>query len=129
MMKNSALDWDFEAARASAPHALIMVGFIVAFSIWFVFAWGIVGWILIAAEMIGAAYISAGRPKNLDLSKSAGNDRTSDVVRIERSVGFLFCVTYATTLIAAILMLVLEVAMFIVPFITLVMGIHFLLQA
>src|SRR5699024_1956039 len=68
MMKNSALDWDFEAARASAPHALIMVGFIVAFSIWFGFAWGIAGWILFAAAMIGAAYILAGSLKNRELS-------------------------------------------------------------
>lgn len=128
-MENSALDWDFEAARASAPHALIMVGFIVAFSIWFGFAWGMAGWILFAVVMIGAVYILVGSLKNRELSKSVGNDRTSDVVRIERSIGFLVGVTYATILIVVILMLVLEVAMFIVPFITLVMGIHFLLQA
>lgn len=128
-MENSALDWDFEAARASAPHALIMVGFIVAFSIWFGFAWGMAGWILFAVVMIGAVYILVGSLKNRELSKSVGNDRTSDVVRIERSIGFLVGVTYATILIVVILMFVLEVAMFIVPFITLVMGIHFLLQA
>src|SRR5699024_2432260 len=96
MMKNSALDWDFEAARASAPHALIMVGFIVAFSIWFGFAWCIAGWILFAAAMIGAAYLLSGSIKNRELSKSAGNDSASDVVCIERSVGFLGGVTYAT---------------------------------
>ncbi len=129
MMENSALEWDWEVARASAPHALIMVGFILAFSIWFGFAWGIAGWILFALAMVGAVYIFIGSLKNRQLSKSIGGDRTSEVTRIDRSIGILVGVTYATILIVVIILFVLEVAIFIVPFITLVMGIHFLLQA
>lgn len=128
-MENSALEWDQGVARASAPHAIIMVAFILAFSIWFGFAWGTAGWILFAVAMIGAVYILVGSLKNRQLSKSIGNDKTSEVSRIERSIGFLVGVTYATILIVVILLFVLEVAIFIVPFITLVMGIHFLLQA
>lgn len=128
-MENSATEWDRGVARASAPHGIIMVAFTVAFSIWFGFAWGIAGWILFAVAMIGAAYILAGSLKNMQLSKSIGNDRTSEVKRIQRSIGFLVGVTYATILIVAILLFTYDLAIFIIPFITLVMGIHFLLQA
>lgn len=128
-MKDNTLERDGEVARASAPHGIIMVAFTLAFSVWFGFAWGVAGWILFAAAMAGAVYIFFGSLRNLKLSKSIKDERTTEVKRMEQSIGFLVGVTYAVILFVVIILLINEVAIFTVPFITLVMGIHFLLQA
>lgn len=128
-MDNNVPDWYGETAQNIAPVGMMMAGFMLVYSIWFGFAWGMLGWIAFGCTVLLSLFLIIKSVKHIKHSKLFINNKSAEGKKIGKAMGILSGISYGALWLSVILFLILGLYKFIMPSITLIIGIHFIPQA
>ncbi|HLR14378.1 MAG TPA: hypothetical protein VK144_01020 [Bacillota bacterium] len=128
-MNNIAPKWYGEAAQSIAPIGIMMSVFLLVYTIWFGFAWGAIGWSFFILSVLLASLICAKSVKNMRHSKLFEKNESVEGKRIGKAMGILSGVSYGILWLFVILLFIFNLYIFIMPVVTLVIGLHFIPQA
>jgi hypothetical protein len=128
-MEERAPEWYGEAAQSIAPVSLVMAFFTLVYTLWFGFAWGIPGSILFSLSVMFAAYLTVKSIRNIRHARLFEKKPSAGGTRIEKVLGIINGVSYGFLWIAVIVLFFLDLSVYIMPVVTLIIGLHFLPQA
>lgn len=128
-MNTDAPNWYGEAAQSIAPVGVMMAFFLLVYTVWFGFAWGTVGWLLFILSILLASFLFLKSIQNIKHSKLFENSQTTEGKRISKLMGILSGVSYGILWLAVILLFTFDLSIFIMPIVTLIIGVHFIPQA
>jgi len=128
-MNNDAPDWYGEAAQSIAPISMLMAIFMLIYTIWFGFAWGFIGWILFTLSVILACFLIVKSIQHMKHSKLFVNNKSAEGERIGKAMGILSAVSHGPLWLFVIILLIIDLHIFIIPAVTLIIGLHFIPQA
>lgn len=128
-MNTDAPNWYGEAAQSIAPVGVMMASFLLVYTVWFGFAWGALGWILFSLSILLASFLVVKSIQNIKHSKLFENKQTTEGKRINKLMGILSGVSYGILWLAVILLFIFDLSVFIMPIVTLIIGLHFIPQA
>lgn len=116
-------------AQSIAPIGIVMSFFTLIYAIWFGFAWGLAGWLIFIMLAIFCMFIVKMSIDNIQHSKKFHAVSTDDSRAIEKKMKILSIISYSSLWLAVIISALLGKVKFIMPIVTLIIGIHFLPQA
>src|SRR5699024_2044798 len=122
-------DWYGEAAQSIAPVGIMMAFFMLIYTIWFGFAWGTIGWLLFGLSVLLAGIITVKSIKNVKHSRLFAHNITTEGARINLAMGILSGVSYGLLWLFVIILMTIDLYILIMPFVTLIIGVHFIPQA
>ncbi len=120
---------NIEILQSLPQVGFMMAGFNIVYSIWYGFAWGLVGWILFSISMLLSIYIFIRSIHNLNYSKQFDKVESESGKAIEKKMGILSGISYGCLWVAVIILLISRQYRFILPAVTLIIGVHFIPQA
>lgn len=118
-----------EVAQNIAPVSLMMAVFLPVYTIWFGFAWDVIGWLFFGMSLLFSSYLIVKSIQNIKHSKRFEKNVSADGKKIGKAMGILSGVSYGILWLAVIVFIILKQYTFIIPIITLVIGLHFIPQA
>lgn len=118
-----------EAAQQIVPFAILMGLFTLAYSIWFGVAWGVAGWILTGIMVIASFYLLWKNYRNLQHLKRFKLYKSPEGRRLSQSMALLIGISCAMAVVIIIILIAYELVHFILPFLSLMVGVHFIQQA
>lgn len=128
-MNKDAPNWYGEAAQSIAPVGIMMALFLLVYTIWFGLAWGTVGWIVFTLSVLLASFLFVRSIRNIKHSKLFENNQTAEGKRMSKFMGILSGVSYGILWLSVILLFIFDLYIFIMPTVTLIIGLHFIPQA
>ncbi|MFD1851352.1 hypothetical protein [Oceanobacillus bengalensis] len=128
-MDNNVPHWYGETAQSIAPVGIIMAGFMLVYSIWFGFSWGILGWILFGFTVLLSLFLIIKSVKHIKHSKRFIYNESEEGKKIGKAMGILSGISYGALWLFVILFLVFGLYKFIMPTVTFIIGLHFIPQA
>ena len=118
------------AAKSSAPFPILMAVFMLIYAVWFGLAWGLIGWAVFALLGMYAGWlIFHGVSAVRAVAQLPQSEPTSEVNRIGKQMQILSALTYIPLWIVIILLAVFSLQRYIMPALTLIIGMHFVPQA
>ena len=103
-----------------------MAVFALFYSIWFGFAWGIIGWIIFGVTVFCAIVMIAGSIKNMRHARRFPGYPTERGRKIGKSMGVLMGITYIAIFTVAAILGISGNDKFIMSAIALIIGVHFI---
>lgn len=128
-MEKIAPKWYGEAAQSIAPVGIMMSVFLLVYTIWFGFAWGAIGWLAFTLSLLLSTFIFVRSVKNIKHSKLFEKHISAEGKRIGKAMGILSGISYGLLWLSVILLFIFNLIDFIMPIVTLIIGLHFLPQA
>ncbi|GMA48018.1 hypothetical protein TMUPMC115_2273 [Tetragenococcus muriaticus PMC-11-5] len=122
-------DLNGETLRSIAPVSLMMAIFLLAYTIWFGFAWGLFGWILFTVSLFISTILFVKSIQNIKHSKLFEVHETKSGKRIGKAMGILSGVSYGILWLSVIILIIIDWYALIMPVVTLIIGLHFFPQA
>jgi hypothetical protein len=123
--ERTAPAWFGSAARGTAFFPLLMSVYMLVYSVWFAVAWGVPGAVLFAAIVVGAIVLGVRGVRQIRHASTFPAVQTEESRRIGRSMGILNGVTHPIHIAGTLILLSLGELRWVLPLITLVIGIHF----
>ncbi len=118
------------AAKSSAPFPILMAVFMLIYAVWFGLAWGMIGWTIFTLLVVYAGWlIFHGVRIVRAAAKLPQPEPTPAGEKIGKQMQILSTLTYIPLWIAIILLAVLSLTRYIMPAVTLIIGMHFVPQA
>ena len=118
------------AAKSSAPFPILMAVFMLIYAVWFGLAWGLIGWAVFALLVMYAGWlIFHGVRAVRAVAQLPQSEPTPEVNRIGKQMQILSALTYIPLWIIIILLVVFSLQRYIMPALTLIIGMHFVPQA
>lgn len=118
---------EIESAKATAYFPILMAVYMVFYSVWFPFGWGVLGWVLLAIALIGAVIAAVRGLKQITHAKSLPDQPATEAgKRTAKQMGILNSVAHPIWMIGSLLLAVFGGARWIVPLIVFVIGAHFI---
>ncbi|MFC2552008.1 MAG: hypothetical protein ACFNUR_01845 [Candidatus Saccharibacteria bacterium] len=118
------------AAKSSAPFPILMAVFMLIYAVWFGLAWGLIGWAVFALLVVYAGWlIFHGVSAVHAVAQLPQPEPTPEVNRIGKQMQILSALTYIPLWIVIILLAVFSLQRYIMPALTLIIGMHFVPQA
>ncbi|AXQ78188.1 hypothetical protein DDV21_003400 [Streptococcus chenjunshii] len=118
-----------EAAQSIAPYGFAMAFFTLLYSLFFGFAWGLIGWFMFGLVAVCSVYIACISLKNMKHANRFEVYESLEGQRIKKQMGLLSAVTYTGVWLCVLVLAFLDLRPFIFPAVTLIIGLHFIPQA
>lgn len=118
-----------ETLQSIAPVSLMMSIFLLAYTIWFGVAWGLVGWILFIVSLFLSIFLFVKSIQNIKHSKLFEVHKTDSGKRIGKAMAVLSGVSYGILWLSVIILVIVSWYELIMPIVTLIIGLHFIPQA
>ena len=130
MTENTTRNNYIIAAKSIAPFPIIMAIFMLAYAVWFGIAWGAAGWASFTLFVAYAIWLIFQGVSNVRVSAKLPDVEFTELNnRIGKQMQILSMWTYIPLWIVIILLIVFGKYAYIMPAVTLIVGIHFLPQA
>lgn len=127
--KSNARESFGEAAGSIAPMGIMMAFFMLIYTIWWGFAFGMVGWILFVLSCVFALYLVFKSIRNIKHANRFPKNKSSECERIGKQMGILSGISYGILWIAAIILALMGLYQWILPVVTFIIAVHFFPQA
>lgn len=125
----SARDSFGEAARSIAPMGIMMAFFMLIYTIWWGFAFGLFGWILFAFSCAFAFFLVNESIRNIKHANRFPKNKSQEGERIGKQMGILSGISYGLLWIFAIILAIMGLYQWILPAVTFIIAVHFFPQA
>lgn len=124
-----APEWFGAAARGIAFFPVMMSAYMIIYSIWWPFAWGVVGLVAFAVVMaLASAFIVRGI-RQIQHARRFTSVESPEGARIVRAMGILNSVTHPIWMLGSIALLLTGQGRWVMPLLVVVIGLHFLPMA
>ena len=118
-----------EIAQNIAPYGIMMAVFTLFYSVWFCFAWGRAGMVLFALTVVYGAYIVFASIKNIKHAKRFKAVPSEAGKKIAKNMGIVSAISYSALTVIAVTLAAVHLEKLILPAVTLIIGLHFILLA